>query len=261
MALAAADIDRLADELLDRAVARVDGGPLTDDTPFDIGDGYAIQAALVAKQVAAGDRVIGAKLGLTSKAKQKTMGIDEPAYGVVLASTLLPSEEAVDLGRFIHPRVEPEIVFRMGASLAGPGVGIPDVLAATESIGCGFEVIDSRYANFKFTLPDVVADNTSAAGVVLGPTWVAPSSIPDLALVGVLLEADGVQVATAAGAAILGHPAGAVAVLANWLGARGLALEPGWLVMSGGMTDAVPLAAGHSVTATFAYLGSLTVRA
>lgn len=262
------DVTLTADEIASEAARLVEAADTrrTTDLPslahpaLTIEDGYAIQAAAVDLRVQGGDRVIGWKLGLTSRAKQEAMGLDAPAVGVVLASTLEPTETPIDLGRYIHPRVEPEIVFRMGDRLAGPGVGIPDVLAATEAIGCGFEVIDSRFEDFKFGMADVIGDNTSAAGLVLGPTWVPARSVPDLALVGMVLDVGGDQVATAAGAAILGHPAGAVAWLANWLGERGQAIEPGGLVLSGGMTDAVPLAPGRTVTATFGRLGSVVVQ-
>lgn len=257
----AVDVGALVHELSEAIANRTAIGPLTAHTPMTNEDGYAVQAAHVAQKVAAGDKVIGAKLGLTSKAKQKTMKVDEPCYGVLMASGLLPAEEPLRLNTLIHPRVEPEIVFRIGERLAGPGITSAAVLDATEAIGCGMEIIDSRFADFKFTLPDVVADNTSAARFILGPRWVDPKDIPDLSLVGVVLEADGQPVTTAAGAAILGHPAEAVALLANWLGARGKAIEAGWIVFSGGMTDAVPLTPGRHVNATFGRLGRITIRA
>ncbi len=124
---------------------------------------------------------------------------------------------------------------------------------------CGLEIIDSRYADFSFTAADVVADNTSEAKVVMGPIMIKPTDV-DLSLIGLLLEVDGEQVATASGAATMGHPAEAVALLANWLGARGEAIEAGWCVYSGGLTAAVPLNVGSHVTATFGHLGAVTVR-
>ena len=222
-------------------------------------DAYRIQAEGCARRVAAGERVIGAKLGLTARAKQEQMKVAEPVYGLLLSGGLHPAGDAVDLGELIHPRVEPEIVFVMGDELTGPGVSSAEVLAATHAVCCGLEIIDSRYADFSFTAADVVADNTSAARIVLGPVMVDPSGL-DLALVGLLLEVDGVTVATAAGAATMGHPAEAVAMLANWLGERGESLEAGWIVFSGGLTAAVPLEAGTTVTATFGHLGAVTVR-
>lgn len=250
----------VVDTLLAAERDRTELQPFSATAGFDEEQAYAYQDELIGRKLAAGDIVIGAKLGLTSKAKQKTMNVDTPCFGQLLASTLLPAEEPVVLSELIHPRVEPEIVFHLREPLAGPGVTAHHVLAATEAIGCGLEVIDSRYAAFKFTLADVVADNTSAARFVLGARRVAPADIPDLSLVGCVIEKDGDIVYTAAGAAVLGNPADAVALLANWLGRRGKRLEPGWVVLSGGMTDAVPLTAGSCITADFGRLGSVRVR-
>lgn len=240
-----------------RAVA-----PLTDtDDRLMVDDGYTIQAALVDRRVAGGDVVVGAKLGLTSKAKQQAMGVDVPCYGVLLDSHRLAADEPVRLDELIQPRAEPEIVFHLRDALAGPGVTVQDVLEATGALSCGLEIIDSRYDGYRFTLTDLVADNTSAGKFVLGAQRVDPAEIPDLSLVGCLLEVDGEPVATAAGAAVLGHPAAAVALLANWLGPRGRALEAGWSVLSGGLTNAVPLSVGTNVTATFGRLGHVSARA
>ncbi|HEY8061077.1 MAG TPA: fumarylacetoacetate hydrolase family protein, partial [Acidimicrobiales bacterium] len=180
-------------------------------------------------------------------------------YGWLLSGGVHPAGDPIVVSELIHPRVEPEIVFLMGEGLRGPGVTSAQVLAATRAIGCGLEVIDSRYADFSFTAADVVADNTSAARIVLGPTMVDPTGL-DLALIGLLLEVDGVTVATAAGAATMGHPAEAVAMLANWLGQHDDRIHPGWIIFSGGLTAAVPLAPGSAVTATFGHLGSVTAR-
>jgi 2-oxo-3-hexenedioate decarboxylase len=233
--------------------------PSATHPELTIEDGYAIQGAAVAQRVESGDRVIGAKLGLTSRAKQEAMGLDEVAVGMVLASTVETPDAPIDLRRYIHPRAEPEIVFRMGERLAGPGVGPTEVLAAAAGIGCGFELIDSRFEDFRFGMADVIADNTSAAGLVLGSDWVAPESIPDLADVEMVLYVNGERADAATGAAILGHPAIAVAELADWLGARGRAIEPGWLVWSGAMTAPVPLTPGLTVAATFGGIGSAVV--
>jgi 2-oxo-3-hexenedioate decarboxylase len=251
-----ASVDLLAAAVRDRTpVAR-----LTDAYPgLMLDDAYRIQVATCARRIEGGERLIGAKLGLTSRAKQEQMAVDEPVYGRLLSGGLQPAADPVVVAELIHPRVEPEIVFVMGDGLRGPGVTAADVLAATRAVCCGLEIIDSRYADFSFTAADVVADNTSAARIVLGPTMVDPAGL-DLALVGVLLEVDGSIVATAAGAATMGHPAEAVAMLANWLGTRGEAILPGWIIFSGGLTAAVPLAAGSTVTATFGHLGTVSTR-
>jgi 2-oxo-3-hexenedioate decarboxylase len=224
-----------------------------------VDDAYAIQDALAARRLGRGERVVGAKLGLTARAKQVQMNVAEPVYGQLFSGSLHPANEPFPVASLIHPRVEPEIVFVLDDDLAGPGVTPADVIAATRYVCCGLEIIDSRYADFSFTAVDVIADNTSEAKVVLGPVMLDPEGL-DLGLVGLLLEVDGEQVATATGAASMGHPAEAVAMLANWLGARGKAIEAGWMVYSGGLTAAVPLVAGSHVSATFGHLGTVSVR-
>jgi 2-oxo-3-hexenedioate decarboxylase len=249
------DVDKWAAYLLDAEARRQAVAPITDTEPgLSVDDGYAIQDALIARREAAGERVIGVKLGLTSRAKQQAMNVNEPCFAVLTDAMHLPAEQPVRLGELIHPRVEPEIVLYLAHDLAGPGVTAQDVLDAAAAVCCGLEVIDSRYADFKFTLADVVADNASSARFTLGTQRVDPRTV-DLALAGCLLERDGDLVATAAGAAVLGHPAEAVARLSNWLGRRGRTLRAGWAVLSGGLTDAFALSDGSHVVATFGHLG------
>lgn len=254
------DVEKWADYLLEAERRREAVSPITDAEPtLTLDDAYEIQRILVARKVADGECVVGAKLGLTSRAKQQAMGVHEPVYASLTDRMLLPAEVPLRLPEVIHPRVEPEIVFLMGDDLAGPGVTAHDALDATAAVCCGLEIIDSRYADFRFTLPDVVADNASAARFTLGPVRVTADF--DLSLVGCVLDADGVPTDTAAGAAVLGHPAEAVALLANELGRRGTKIEAGWIVLSGGLTDAIRLQAGSSVEATFARLGRVGLRA
>lgn len=235
-------------------------GRLTERFPnLTLDEGYAIQDEVTRRRVGRGERIVGAKLGLTSRAKQVQMNVFEPLYGRLFSGGVHLSSEPVKVDSLIHPRVEPEIVLIMGDRVAGPGVTPADVLAATDYVCCGLEVIDSRYADFSFTAADVVADNTSEARVVYGPVFVSPESL-DLSLTGLLLETDGDIVATATGAATMGHPAEAVAMLANWLGTRGEAIEPGWAIFTGGLTAAVPLKPGSYVSASFGHLGTVTVR-
>lgn len=235
-------------------------GRLTATYPdLTLDEGYAVQDEVTARRIARGETIVGAKLGLTSRAKQVQMNCAEPMYGRLFSTGFHPSNEPFRVDSLIHPRVEPEIVLVMGRRLSGPGVSAADVLEAISWVGCGLEIIDSRYADFSFTAPDVVADNTSEARVVLGPKLVRPDGL-DLGLIGLLLEVNGDLVATATGAATMGHPAEAVAMLANFLGARGEAIEPGWTIFTGGLTAAVPLEPGTHVTATFGHLGAVTVR-
>jgi len=235
--------------------------PFTDERPdLDAATAYAIQDEVVDHRLRSGARVVGAKLGLTSRAKQERMNVDEPLYGWLTSDMVLPASEPIDLARFIHPRGEPEIGFLIGRPLAAPATAA-SVLAATEAVFAAVEVIDSRYDGFRFRLPDVVADNASSAGVVVGSVLRPPADVGDLRLLGCVLREDGAVVATAAGAAVLGHPAESVAWLVNRLAERGRALEPGAIVLSGALTDAVPLRRGHSLVAEIAELGTVEVRA
>jgi 2-oxo-3-hexenedioate decarboxylase len=255
-------VEQIADALdaaaLDR---RALAAPFTDEHPaLDADTAYRIQQRVVGARVDRGARVVGAKLGLTSAAKQARMNVDVPLYGWLTSDMLLPTGAAVDLGAFIHPRVEPEIAFLVGAEIAAPATVI-SVLAATELVFGALELIDSRYDAFRFRHPDVVADNASAAAVIAGSVALPPERVGDLRLTGCVLRTGGEVVATAAGAAVLGHPAEAVAWLVNELDRRGQHLPAGSIVISGGLTDAVPLRAGGFVGAEFDGLGSVEVRA
>ncbi len=229
---------------------------------LSIDDAYAIQAALLELQLGRGDALAGAKLGLTSAAKQEQMGVSEPVYGWVLASSVLGANGGVvetPIADLIHPRAEPEIVFRLAEDLAGPGVTREDALDATEAVLGGIEVIDSRYEAFSFTLPDVIADNTSAARVAIGAEGVGPRDV-DLQTLGCLFDVDGEITGTATGAALLDDPATCLAMLANHLGKHGQKLEAGWIVMAGAPTDAKPLVVGTTAQARYSSVGSVTVK-
>jgi 2-oxo-3-hexenedioate decarboxylase len=164
----------------------------------------------------------------------------------------------VRLDRFIHPRVESEIAFLLARDIEGPAT-IASVLAATEVVFGAVDVLDSRYDSFKFTLSDVVADNASAGAFYLGPVARKPDELEDLRLLGAVVRVDGEVVMTAAGAAVMGHPAASVAYLANELAAQGESLKAGQLVFSGGVTAPVPVVAGGSVTFEFDQLGAIEV--
>jgi 2-oxo-3-hexenedioate decarboxylase len=235
--------------------------PFTDRLPdLDLDTAYAAQWSGVQAKLEASERLVGAKLGLTSKAKQKVMNVEAPLYGFVTSGMLAPYGVPVELARFIHPRVEPEIGFLLARDVHAPAT-VTTVLAATEAVFAAVDVLDSRYENFRFTLPDVVADNASAGAFIIGPRAVAPRELADLHLLGCVLRVDGEIVDTAAGAAVLGHPAASVAWLANQLDARKQHLQAGWLIFSGGLTEPVPLKPGVAVSTEIAGLGAIEVRA
>jgi 2-oxo-3-hexenedioate decarboxylase len=233
--------------------------PFTDEHPeLDEATAYDAQWAGIDARLDAGERLVGAKLGLTSRVKQQVMKVDTPLYGWVTGDMLLPYGEPVELTRFIQPRVEPEIAFLLARDVATPAT-VTGVLAATEAVFAAVDVLDSRYDNFRFRLPDVIADNASAGAFLLGPAAAPPADLGDLRLLGCVLRVNGDVVATAAGAATMGHPAAAVAWLANRLAAREQRLRAGMLVFSGGLTEPVALGLGMSVTAEVEGLGTIEV--
>ncbi|MEU5852735.1 2-keto-4-pentenoate hydratase [Saccharopolyspora shandongensis] len=252
-------IEAVAKELLHAEETRTDRHPVTDEWPgLDLATAYRIQDRLLAGKVARGDQLVGVKLGLTSRAKQQRMGIDSPLTAWLTAGMVLDSGVPIPTDQLIHPRVEPEIVFILGERLSGPGVTAESAMDAVRSVYAGLEVIDSRFVDFRFTLPNVVADNASSARFVLGGVERDPRDL-DLALEACVLQVDDAVVDTATGAAVQGHPAQALAVAANTLAERGLALEAGWTILTGGMTDAVTVHTGQRVVAEFAHLGKVSV--
>lgn len=254
------DVAGVAEELLRCEDERRDRAPFTDEWPeLDLDTGYTIQDLTLEKRLARGETLVGLKLGLTSRAKQERMNVNVPLVAWLTDAMVLPAGERVPQEQLIHPRVEPEIVFVMGERLEGPGVTAATAMAAVSIVVGGAEVIDSRYRDFRFTAGDVVADNASSGAYVTGPVGVPPSEL-DLSLEAVLVEVDGQVVDSATGAAVLGHPGEALALAANELARRGRAIEPGWVVLTGGMTDAVPIPPGSTVAMHFTNLGSVHVR-
>jgi 2-oxo-3-hexenedioate decarboxylase len=253
------DARSIADALIVAEQERTAIAPFTDTTPdLDADTGYQAQRMVVQHRLDRGERVIGAKLGLTSRAKQEAMGVHEPLYGWLTSGMIHPHGEPLPLGELIHPRVEPEIAFLIGKSLTAPAT-ITSVLEATEAVFAAVEVLDSRYEEFRFRLPDVIADNASGSRIVLGPRARAAGELCDLRLLGCVLRARGDVVATAAGGAVMGHPAAAVAWLVNKLSREDWRLERGALVLSGGLTAPVPMRSGSVVSAEFDGLGTVDV--
>lgn len=226
-----------------------------DADGLDVDRAYDLQDELIGLL---GKRVVAAKLGLTSVAKQQQMNVDEPAYGWLLEGCQVEVGTPLACGELIQPRCEPEIAFLVGRDLEGPDVTADDVLVATEAVMPAIDVLDSRYAGYRFTLPAVVADNISSARYALGdPT---PVTGLDLRLLGCVLEVDGRLAATAAGAAVLDHPAAAVAWFVRSLARRGRRLEAGTVVLAGALTAAFPVQPGSVVRVTIDRLGSVELR-
>jgi len=224
-----------------------------------IADAYRIQLATIDAKLAAGRRVIGKKIGLTSKAMQDLLGVSEPDYGHLLDDMLVQEGEAIVSAALCQPKAEGEIAFVLKRDLRGPGLTAVDVLRATEGVMAAIEVVDSRIRDWKIKIQDTVADNASSARFVLGSRMVDPWDL-DLRLVGMVLEKNGQVVSTGTGAAVLGHPAASVAWLANKLSEYGLGLAAGEIVLSGAITAAPPAGPGDVFKVTFDRLGSVGCR-
>jgi len=253
-------IEQLAIRLETCELEAQDTTKITDDHPdMDWDDAYAIQDEIKRRKIARGNRVIGLKAGLTSHAKMKQMGVETPVFGFLVDYFSVPEGGEIDTTKLIHPKVEPEIAFVTKAPLRGPGCHIGAVLAATDFVIPAIEIIDSRYRDFKFDLKSVVADNCSSSRFVVGGKMGNVADL-DLRTTGIVLEKNGEPVAFGAGAAVLGHPAAAIAMLANMLGERGEEIPAGTLILSGGITEAVAVQPGDDVTLRVQDLGSVSVR-
>jgi len=260
MALSRQDIDALAAHLESAELEARDVTKITDDYPqMDWADAYAIQDEIRQRKEARGQKTVGLKAGFTSFAKMRQMGVDSPVFGFVSDYMACPDGSDVDTKHLIHPKVEAEICVVTKAPLRGPGCHIGAVLAAIDFVVPGVEIIDSRYRDFKFDLKSVIADNTSASRFVVGGR---PRNVEDLDLrtLGVVLEKNGQIVSMAAGAAVVGNPAAAVAMLANHLGKQGREIPAGSFIMTGGATEAIAVQPGDNVTARFQDLGSVSMR-
>ena len=220
--------------------------------------GYRIQEANLEQRLARGETVVGVKLGLTSEAKQRRMGVYAPFVAWLTDDMVMNLGDPVPQHKLIHPRIEPEIVFVMKDRLEGPGVTRESAMAAVGTIAGGAEVIDSRYRNFRFRAGDVIADNASSGAYVVIDRTVTPDEI-DLLVEKVDVSVDGRLQYSGTGEDVQGHPGEALALAANDLARRGKAIEAGWVVLTGGITDAVFAPPGSTVEVRFASLGGVTI--
>ncbi|RLK13252.1 2-oxo-3-hexenedioate decarboxylase [Micromonospora sp. M71_S20] len=230
---------------------------LAAETGLDVDAAYAVQTALIQRRLDRGERLVGLKMGLTSKAKMAQVGVDEVIWGHLTDTMRVPDGGTLDVGAFIHPRVEPEVAFLLDR-LPEPGEPIGDFTDAVRAVAPAIELIDSRYANFTFSLPDVIADNTSAAAFVIGPWSPVPDGLENL---GVLLEVDGRVTQVGSTAAILGDPRRALDEGIRLAGRHGVRLREGWVFLAGAATAAVPLKPGAHVRAVVENLGTASLRA
>ncbi|MES2257449.1 MAG: fumarylacetoacetate hydrolase family protein [Pseudomonadota bacterium] len=252
-------LDTMGDALYEAWRARRMLAPPTASLPqLSIDQAYRIQQRMVARRVGQGERVIGKKIGVTSKAVQDMLDVRQPDFGILLSGMHYDDGAAIPIDTLIQPRAEGEIAFFLKHALQGPGVTMEQVLAATESVAACFEIVDSRVQDWKIKIADTVADNASCGVFVIGQERVSPAAL-DLAACAMTIEKNGIQVAAGTGAAALGHPAQAVAWLANELGARGIALEAGEPILSGSLAVLIPVVAGDALTVRIDGIGSCAV--
>ena len=261
MALAPNTVTSLGDELFAALRGRKVLEPLTSrEAGIGIDDAYKISLRLLERRKAEGERVIGKKIGVTSKAVQDMLGVHQPDFGFLLDTMQVPDGASISLSKhkLIQPRAEGEIAFVLAKDLRGPGVTEKQVLAATDYVAPCFEIVDSRIRDWKIKIQDTVADNASCGVFVVGNAHVKPDSL-DLAAVKMDIRKNGQHVASGTGAAVQGHPATAVAWLANTLGQFGIPFLAGEIILSGSLAALLPAAPGDKFELTLAGIGGASV--
>ena len=255
-------IDTLGDELFAALRNRRTLAPLTERHPeITLDDAYRISLRFLAQRERQGERVIGKKIGVTSKAVQDMLNVHQPDFGFLTDRMQVADGSDVSLfeHRLIQPRAEGEIAFILAEDLVGPGITAEDVLAATAWVVPCFEIVDSRIHEWKIRIQDTVADNASCGVFALGSQRIDPRTL-DLAAVRLEMSKNGQPAGSGLGSAVQGHPCAAVAWLANTLGAHGIALEAGEVVLSGSLGIMVPVQAGDNLRVTIGGIGGCSVR-
>lgn len=249
--------DELAADLAQAERSREPITPLTADYPdIDVVDAYEIQLINIRQRVAEGARVLGHKVGLSSKAMQQMMGVDEPDYGHLLDEMQVFEDTPVKAANYLYPRVEVEVAFILAGDLPGADCTEEDVLAATEALVPSIELIDTRITDWKIALCDTIADNASSAGFVLGAARVSPADV-DVKAIDATLTRNGEVIAQGRSDAVLGNPVTAVAWLARKVESFGVRLKAGDVVLPGSCTRAIDARAGDEFVADFAGLGAV----
>lgn len=253
-------IEQLGDELYQALAERRTISPLTSrGLDISIEDAYYIQQRMLARRLEKGEKVIGKKIGVTSRAVMNMLGVHQPDFGYLLDGMVYNEGESIPMDTLIQPKAEGEIAFLLKKDLMGPGVTAADVLAATEGVMACFEIVDSRIQDWKIKIQDTVADNASCGVFVLGDKVVDPKKV-DLSLCGMVLEKNGEIVVTGAGAATMNSPVNAMVWLANTLGKLGIPLKAGDIVLSGALGAMVPVQAGDSLRVSIGGIGGCSVR-
>ncbi|GAB4362595.1 MAG: fumarylacetoacetate hydrolase family protein [Oricola sp.] len=249
------DLERFAETVDEAARTATAIRQFSRVAPLDVADAYRVQSLSMQRRYRRGERRVGVKMGLTSRAKMRQVGVSETIWGRLTDAMRETDGGTVSMARYIHPRIEPELAFMMKRPLAGDVSGL-EAMAAVEAVAPALEVIDSRYEDFEFDLGDVIADNSSSAGFVIG-NWARPDT--DIANLGMVLSVDGRTRETGSTAAILGHPVRALVAAARMVFAADEELQAGDIVLAGAATAAVPLAAGDAVRLEVQALGTVDV--
>ena len=253
-------IKQYAAQLAEAEATRVGTAPLTSiDSDLTVKEAYSIQLENINKKLEQGQKIVGKKIGLTSKAMQNLLGVGEPDYGHLLDSMVVENGGRISIEDVLQPKVEAEIAFILKKELRGPNVTTLDVLQATEYVVPALEIVDSRVKDWKIKLADTVADNASSGYYVLGGKPTRIEDI-DLELIGMVLTKNGELVNTGVGAAALGNPASCVAWLANKLSEFDITLHAGEVILSGALSAAEVATQGDTFTARFAHIGQVSVR-
>ncbi|MEL0136085.1 MAG: 2-oxopent-4-enoate hydratase [Halieaceae bacterium] len=250
----------LGDELYEALVNMTTLAPLTERFPdITIDDAYHISLQMLERRVQAGERVIGKKIGVTSKAVQSMLNVFQPDFGY-LTDKMVYSGEMPISKNLVQPKAEGEVAFRLKHDLIGPGISNADVLAATESVMPCFEVVDSRIENWNIKIQDTVADNASCGLFVVNEDAAVDPRDIDLATCGMVVTKNGSLLSTGAGAAALGSPVNCVAWLANTLGQFGIPLKAGEIILSGSLVPLEPVVPGDEMTVSIGGMGSCSVK-
>ena len=253
-------IEKLAEHLENAELQAYEVTKITDDYPnMTFTDATDVQWEIRRRKMSRGHKVVGMKMGLTSWAKMKQMGVEMPCYGFLADYFSLPDGAQVPFDKLIHPKVEAEIAFVTNKELSGKNLTVEEVLAATELVVPAVEIIDSRYKDFKFDLTSVQADNSSSTRFVVGSHAAKPEDF-DWSTIGVVMQKNGEIIELGAGAAVLDHPAASVAMLATMLAERDKVIPAGTFIMTGGITAAVLVEKGDSIVVRYQGLGTVTMK-
>ena len=255
-------IEKYANELYDALKNSASIEPISSREPdCSVEDAYAIQHHLITKRVKEdGVKIIGKKIGVTSKAVMDMLGVYQPDFGYLLSDMIYSDGDEINVtNKMIQPKAEGEVAFVLKEDLMGPGVTVADVMRATKFVMPCFEIVDSRIKDWKIKIQDTVADNASCGYIVFGGQSVSIHDV-DLTTCGITLERNGELLHTGAGAAALGSPVNAVVWLANTLGKLGVGLKAGEVILSGALCAMVPIKAGDNMTINIGGIGSASIR-